>query len=297
MSLIDTTLDKRQPFDAKWPIEDLRSLRRAMEYLIFVTIAHQLAMTTRSGDSHLDMLECLYDRDHEPRIVSLNYDILIDNAMIAFAESVGRTPMPWYQADISSRAYRRVENPFGYLLKLHGSLNWYDCPACHRLGLSFSEKAKTTSKAIYDLFGPDGDFESEAPMTTEQYFQEGARACYRCDTAVQPVLVSPTHRKDYRNPHLAATWHEAERQLRKATRIVVIGYSLPDDDIDVIYMLKRALSRKQGVGRPRLEVVQYAGPGADLSGLKQKYAHLFGTSDFTWHDKGFEAWVESLPRA
>jgi hypothetical protein len=46
-------------------------------------------------------------------------------------------------------------------------------------------------------------------------------------------LITPTHRKDYRNPHLARVWYEAERILQRANRVIFVSYSLPGDDVEV----------------------------------------------------------------
>ena len=55
-------------------------------------------------------------------------------------------------------------------------------------------------------------------------------------------MIAPTHFKDYRNPHLAQVWYEAERVLREAEKVIFVGYSLPDDDVEVVYLLKRSLA-------------------------------------------------------
>ncbi|HYC57785.1 MAG TPA: hypothetical protein VEL28_22860 [Candidatus Binatia bacterium] len=48
------------------------------------------------------------------------------------------------------------------------------------------------------------------------------------------LVVAPSHLKDYRNPHLSLVWYEAQRMLRQATKVVFVGYSLPDDDVEVV---------------------------------------------------------------
>jgi hypothetical protein len=59
---------------------------------------------------------------------------------------------------------------------------------------------------------------------------------------VRPVMITPTQKKDYRSPHVARVWYEAERLLRQANQGVFIGYSMPEDDVEVVYLLKRGLS-------------------------------------------------------
>jgi len=63
------------------------------------------------------------------------------------------------------------------------------------------------------------------------------------------------HLKDYRNPHLSSVWFEAQRVLRQADRLTFVGYSMPDDDVEVVYLVKRGLAHIQS---PKLiTVVEY----------------------------------------
>jgi len=48
-------------------------------------------------------------------------------------------------------------------------------------------------------------------------------------------MVTPTSLKDYRNPHIASLWYQAERALRECDRAVFVGHRLPWDDLYVPY--------------------------------------------------------------
>jgi len=105
-------------------------------------------------------------------------------------------------------------------------------------------------------------------------------------------LITPTHRKDYRNRHVAQVWYQAEKMLREARRIVFIGYSLPEDDVDVAYLLKRSLAHL----KPKdITVVEYAKGNPSLSEhpVGARYRSLFGDK-IIWRTKGFQHYVESL---
>ena len=39
--------------------------------------------------------------------------------------------------------------------------------------------------------------------------------------------------KDYRNRHVTGVWYKSQSALRDADRVIVVGYSLPWDDVDV----------------------------------------------------------------
>lgn len=58
---------------------------------------------------------------------------------------------------------------------------------------------------------------------------------------MRPVMITPTQREDYRNPHITQVWYKAEELLRSASTALFIGYSMPAADVEVIYLFKRGL--------------------------------------------------------
>jgi len=97
--------------------------------------------------------------------------------------------------------------------------------------------------------------------------------------------------KDYRNPHIARVWYEAARALREAKRAIFVGYSMPEDDIDVIYLFKRGLAM---VDPRAITVVDYAtGAGAalDKHPVGLRFRALFGGA-IDWRTDGFGPWIE-----
>ncbi|MBU8911773.1 MAG: hypothetical protein KOO65_10940 [Desulfobacterales bacterium] len=53
-------------------------------------------------------------------------------------------------------------------------------------------------------------------------------------------IVPPTFYKDLNNVFLSSIWNKAENVLRKVQHIIFCGYSFPDADIHIKYLLKRA---------------------------------------------------------
>jgi hypothetical protein len=103
--------------------------------------------------------------------------------------------------------------------------------------------------------------------------------------------VAPSHLKDYRNPHLGQVWYEAQRLLRQADRVVFVGYSLPDDDVEVVYLLKRGLAHM--TDPQRITVVEYCkddpAMARDAHPVGRRYRAMFGDVDFT--AAGLDAWL------
>lgn len=175
----------------------------------------------------------------------------------------------------------------GNLLKIHGSLNWSYCPSCNRLDLGVSESGKTY-KMLEELY--------KANPLEERYSCHGF-PCPSCSTFVEPILITPTQLKDYRNPQVAKVWTLAEHALRSAQQAIIIGYSLPDDDLDVIYLLKRGIGQLAARSPQNITVVEYA-PGDPPQAIGKhpvgrRYRSIFGPN-IEWRTDGFEGLIASI---
>jgi NAD-dependent SIR2 family protein deacetylase len=193
-----------------------------------------------------------------------------------------RFGFPDYGCDVATEGYRD-QDKFGTLLKLHGSLNWLHCPSCQRLDVGISDSGRRMAKQLEMLYKEEID----SNMNLEARYSCHGSECRDCGTYVRPVMITPTHLKDYRNPHISQVWYQADRALRRADHAVIVGYSLPEDDVDVIYLLKRGLSH---LSADRITVVEYdpdrRRPAREHP-VGQRYRTLFG-DDIDWHPEGFE---------
>jgi hypothetical protein len=187
--------------------------------------------------------------------------------------------LPSYHCAISSNFYRNETSHFGTLLKLHGSLNWLYCKTCQRLEIGASDSRKYL-KVLGRFVGP----------SLEQSYRTDSSACPTCQSRLRPLLIAPTHLKDYRIPHLAQVWYEAEQVLREASRVVFIGYSLPEDDVEVIYLLKRSMAH---LLPSQIIVVEYDPAMQPLGAhpVGRRYRTLFGDS-IDWHPEGLDEWLQ-----
>lgn len=279
LSLIDTAIDRGDALGSAWGPDELREIRRGVEYAVFALLEYRLRTV---APYYQRFLGRLYGRGGaEVTVVSLNYDLIADNALAALGERRGSVALPDYTCDVATDSYREVEK-FGRLLKLHGSLNWLYCPNCHRLDVGLAPSGRRMVKMLNTLYLED---------LNAKYRRRGS-PCPKCGATVRPVLITPTHLKDYRNPHIAHVWYEAERALRDADRATFIGYSMPDDDVEVIYLLKRGLGHLKPA---KITVVEHASTAAqgriDRHPVGQRYRALFGNG-IDWHAKGFAAWVD-----
>jgi hypothetical protein len=200
----------------------LQTLRENLIFLICIILARRLQ---HKGTLHGRLLNSLNAAGElqSTKFISLNYDILIDNALtdarkkfdydldygVHFAnfDRVAAGEDDWQEP----RRDRSLQ-----LFKLHGSLNWLYCPTC--VGLTLTPKRKGAIELIYS--------------------PEDAR-CEVCTTAAVPIVIPPTFFKVMSNIYLQQIWRGAERALMEADRIIFCGYSLPDADVHLKYMFKR----------------------------------------------------------
>jgi hypothetical protein len=283
LSLVDTAVDRKQSFSATWSTDRLISVRDSLDYLIFAVLEHDLERIGTNGD--------------DVAIISFNYDIIADNALMGITGS-----FPDYGCDIATRLYRehleskQIDGGNGglrerpRLYKPHGSLNWMYCPACQRLDLGVTDSGRSTIKVLDQLY-------RELPMDKisleHRYSCQGSPcADDKCKTSVRPVMITPTHLKDYRNPHIGRIWYGAAQALRRAERVYIVGYSMPHDDVDVIYLLKRNLSH---LAPEQITVVEFdpTNPPIEKHDAGKRYRALFG-NNIGWFTNGFKDYAENV---
>ncbi len=280
LSLVDTAIDRNQPMGPNWTVELLRQVRRALQYMIFALLEYKLRRF--SHNYYAELLNALDPtRSSTPTVISLNYDIIVDNALVEHTNH-----LPDYGCDITTERYRAQPHG-GMLLKIHGSLNWSYCPGCNRLDLGVAESGKTY-KMLQELY--------QVNPLEARYSCHGF-PCPQCTTFVEPVLITPTQLKDYRNPHVTKVWTLAEQALRDAERAIIVGYSLPDDDLDVIYLLKRGLGQLANQAPKNITVVEKTSDDAMRSmsnhPVGRRYRSIFGPN-IDWRIDGFEGLIAGL---
>jgi len=284
-----------------WEGDRLVKAKRAIEYAMFAVIEAALRRIPSGREYHRKLLQPLYRRGVEPSVVSLNYDVIVDNAMFALADRHQRGHPPDYRVDIRTNVYKqyRRRGVFGKLLKIHGSLNWLYCEKCKRLDLFASQGLKgrsshsglRTAKALNELY--------DSVPFDDAYSCRGTPCRKRgCKGFVTPILITPTYVKHYENPHVDRVWKEAERAMKQADRALIIGYSLPTDDVEVAMLFKRGLDH---LPRNRITIVEYVHGDCDKDPGKraalhkhptgQRFRSLFGQG-LDWHTTGFQGWLE-----
>jgi len=288
LSLLDLAIDQDRPlsfkegdtFD-KWDRERLSRARKAIEYVVFAVLDDYLK--TSNHNWYEDLFELDSTLNNEPCAISLNYDVLLDSVLFRIADR--HDAKLSYCCDIQTEAYRERPANFGRLMKLHGSLNWLYCACCRRLDLAMSDGAQKAARCslVNDL---------AAQNSLDEHYLIRPRMCGDCRTPMRATIITPTRTKDYRNPHIQSIWYEAERTLRRAEHVCFVGYSVPDDDLEVIDLLRRSLGH---LPPSCITVVESAEEQLrlDQHPVGRRYRSIFG-DQINWHVGGFEGWLNDV---
>jgi hypothetical protein len=287
LSILDLSIDRNRPlppserFPSGLSREELGKARAALEYIIFAVLDHYLGSPEGDLQDQLLRAALFNNSGRGPQVISLNYDIIADTALCRIAQTVkGEEARLDYGCDIRTAAYNN-RKPYGKLLKLHGSLNWLFCPGCQALQVAMSANGKAIAdnsmlKALYEYRSLDQHYLcSKAGCTACQ--------CVYCEAPLRSVMITPSYVKDYRNPHIQGVWYQAEVLLRRCNRAFFIGYSLPDDDIEVVHLLRRGL---EGLDGRQITIVARD----DDTQMRRRYVSLFGP-EIDWRPVGFATWL------
>lgn len=205
------------------------SINILRQYLILL-MANAINNASESSNKyHQLLLKNLSESNQllDTTFLSVNYDIHIDNTISTMYDKTKFPVMLDYGVDFTNfnfnnSAWKRPSGQSIKLYKIHGSLNWLYCPICSSLTLT--------------------PYEGGVMRILNN--QEDA-TCLNCGEHTIPIIVPPTYFKDMSNVYLANVWNKAESTLRKAEFLIFCGYSFPEADIHIKYMLKRVQTSRK----------------------------------------------------
>jgi hypothetical protein len=199
----------------------LQQVRENLIFLICLILEWTIKETRdKKNGCHGQLMQSLQQSGdlEKTSFLSINYDILIDDALTDLVSTYDLDYGVEFTNFDSPDDWRRPQPGRAiFLAKLHGSLNWLYCPACTRLTLTPRDGAVILLKlAPKDCYCPPP-----------------------CSSSTVPIVIPPTFFKVMTNFHLQQVWRKAEDHLMAAKRLVFCGYSLPDADMHIKYLLKR----------------------------------------------------------
>jgi hypothetical protein len=168
-------------------------------------------------------------QENQSTVISLNYDLLVEKAAQKVVEPglEGHAYMHLYPMGIMPASYRAgIPQQAGWrdiakfkLLKLHGSSNWF-----------YTGRLDASGEQLFYI-PVEGSW--GMPQTELEKM---------CKTAVEdlvPLLIPPVLEKGpyFSNDYLRLNWREAELALLTASNVYCVGYSLPETDLSMRFLL------------------------------------------------------------
>lgn len=239
LGLLDLAEQRRESFK-NFGLETLNrrsdSIRFLRQYLILL-MAQAIYKTANTNNKYHRLLIENLNKENilkDTTFISANYDIHIDNT-IASVYSKGNPIMLDYGVGFTNFNVKGAWNPPTAncikLYKIHGSLNWLYCPICNSLTLTPYEGG--VMRLLKNM--------NEAK-------------CLQCEELTIPIIIPPTYFKDMSNVFISTVWNETEKALRETDVLVFCGYSFPDADIHIKYMIKRVQTSRK---KPPLKMIVF----------------------------------------
>ena len=204
------------------------------------------------------------DSKRQVSIISFNFDFLLHEDFKNDVYFDYLLKFDWIDSN-RQKIYART-NPVK-LIKLNGSLDWGICPSCNRLYLFFHHMFRNS----YDN-----------------------KKCSECGEQIQPFIIIP---HEIYGALIEPLWSIAEKELKRANIVTVIGYSFPEYDKKVVDLFSRSIGPST-----ILQVVNHCEPNEDKSrkrdAIFMKYKKLFPLlkTEIEIYLDEFEGYIDSHTR-
>ena len=297
LSLVDYLLATGEAPIPKFGSDQLQDLRILLEQAVIEAIEESETTNTASLSKLTDWILSAPVAGEEPlSIVSTNYDMVIEKQL--FEKLKVKAWRDASDADrdelesVHARALDSVDlgfiwrehrsgcflpeihappmSPTVRVFKLHGSVNWLKCPLC---GFVY---VNTTGSINSQAFrGDKVDYNN---------------TCLCGHGPVRSVIVAPSMVRSIQDPNLLTIWRSALERLRTANEWVIVGYSLPPEDIAIRSILLRGYHGRGKYGPPIVTVVQ----PSENEDIQNRYNLLLPNCTFEFG--GFTKYISGLPK-
>nr|WP_246169687.1 SIR2 family protein [Alkalibaculum sporogenes] len=184
-------------------------------------------------------------------LITTNYDLLIDSAILNNNINV----------DYGFKNFYRNNNNISLpLYKIYGSLNWKYCDVCDEFIISSGETLNRLSENF---------------------------SCNTCNNLFKSIIVPPTFYKEISNYYLNNIYHNVNKSLYEVDNIIFCGYSFPDADLYIKFIIKRAEMYKQRPFRVKI-INNYEGKSIEKIEIEKKKYELFFNGEVIYEKISFQ---------
>lgn len=267
-------------------VKDLVELRDSFSRLIILAVRQAIDDSSRSQSSvksfakhiiHLSKNRLENEQADRVAVITTNWDIMLDNLThnliseeknpkgLKFSGVVDYccyiSSLDKDDHSIKPGLYAIGKGRYNVkILKLHGSLNWMQCPRCQRLYVKY-----------YKRFNGGYIFDKKKCRHCESNFGTNED-----DSALLATnLIMPTFLKNLNNIQNKLIWQNAGIELSEASTVVFLGYSLPHADFEFKQLLSRMIRKNARIEAVLMHNDDPSNYAPDDSGRFQTAGHRY----------------------
>jgi len=287
LSMLDFSLSVGHSIVSGLTPEQLKDARSLLERGIYEAITHETVpkepeyWPPRRSNNFARKLAAWLDQTRPDKsqigVVTSNYDVAMEQAW--HLDRGGYTRIrkqavdfgfdwTWPSNNLNPEVMKRPATPKRRLYKLHGSTNWLRCGLCDRV---YINPVDHIAVYAYDR--------KTVPDNT----------CHCGHAKLEVQIVSPSFVRQMRSPNLIGVWQQALDWLRRSDDWIVIGYSFPDEDLNVRSLFTRAFASR-GRGRPPFITAVQLGSNSQT---QIRYEAFFPSKHLTFLDGGLKVFLQA----
>jgi NAD-dependent SIR2 family protein deacetylase len=276
LSLVDhLNINNNVPFfrdDKIYSAKGLSYYRKLLDRAIYEILADDdeyLKDEKNKLDAFVKYISSFINEGKQVSLITTNYDTTVETEI--YESNIKRIEnidfgFSWRHAerDDATPLYQ-PKSTLLKILKLHGSLNWLKCDLCDHVYIN------PRGNIIHQSFRSDID---------------ELNSCHCSNAPLKSLIVAPSFERDVRDSNLLHVWKTALETLRAADKWMIIGYSLPPEDLAIKSLLIRAKnSRSSPLEKKNFTVIQHG------EAAKDAYSLLFGQNQFDYISNGMDGFL------
>ena len=288
LTMLDYSLASSQALISGLTPEKIKDVKILLERAVYEAIEHKkpevdpiywLARDHNTLNKELvAWLARLGRSETDLAFITSNYDCAIEHAWgLDSRELEGTRDMSidvgfewtWPTNEQVPKIVPRPDKPRRRLYKIHGSTNWLRCGLCDRIYIN-------PEVAI-------AMFAYQSKVTDDN-------TCHCGHKKLEVQIVSPSFVRELLAPNLISVWQSSLNWLREADDWIVIGYSFPDEDMNIRSLFTRALASREYNKPPYVTAIQL---GSNDS-TRVRYESFFPRGRLTFLTSGLEEFLKSV---
>lgn len=288
LSILDYSLSSGQVVLSGFSSDEIKDARELLERAIYESIEHvEVEVSPNNWPARTPneytrqlakWLDTIRPKKSNVGVITSNYDAAIEQVWGFDRDDPERIEglaldfgFDWiWPSNSVERTIKRPAVPNRRLYKLHGSTNWLRCGLCDRTYIN-----------------PEVDIAVYAYERRNKL----SNSCHCGHARLEVQIVSPSFVREMRAPNLITVWQQALDWLRQASDWIIIGYSFPDEDLNIRSLFTRALASGKKPP-PHVTAIQLGGEQQ----IRTRYEVFFPQDRLTFLEGGLNMFLDNVSK-